>query len=250
MSKKTAKTTAKVTKFEKNAFYQSAKGDLWQCVTGKTRKAPDGNTVVDMRAAPAGEPTGEPVEEYVDTIVKKLTTKELKEWREVAQREAEALAAADAEKKPETTANATETTTTATVTTEKPAKTPKDKKAKQQNREGKMSALDAAAKVLGETQQAMSSKDLITSMSAKGYWTSPGGQTPAATLYAAMIREINVKGTESRFQKTDKGRFALAGITVAAPETEPAPEPKPAKKGKKAKTEAALTEAPAAEAST
>jgi hypothetical protein len=47
-------------------------------------------------------------------------------------------------------------------------------------------------------------------MSAKGYWTSPGGQTPHATLYAAILREINVKGPEARFAKTDRGRFTLA----------------------------------------
>ena len=217
MAKKSAKSTerAKIAKFEKNAFYQNTKGDLWQCVTGKTRKAPDGNVVIDMRAAPSGEAAGEAVEEYVDTFVKKLTQKELAEWREIAKREADALADAAAEKNPETPM-VTETTPTETKAL-KPAKAPKEKKPKAPKPERKMSALDAAAKVLGETQQAMSSQDLITAMSAKGYWTSPGGQTPAATLYAAMIREIKVKATEARFQKTDKGRFALAGITVAAP---------------------------------
>jgi hypothetical protein len=71
-----------------------------------------------------------------------------------------------------------------------------------------MSALDAAAKVLAETKQPMSSQALIEAMAAKGYWTSPGGRTPQATLFAAMTREIANKGRASRFQKTGRGLFA------------------------------------------
>jgi hypothetical protein len=74
----------------------------------------------------------------------------------------------------------------------------------------RLSALDAAARVLTETKQALSCFDLITAMSAKGYWTSPGGKTPQATLAAAIQREIAVKKQQSRFQKTAPGRFALA----------------------------------------
>jgi short subunit dehydrogenase-like uncharacterized protein len=74
----------------------------------------------------------------------------------------------------------------------------------------KASALDAAAKVLAETGTAMTTKEMIDAMAAKGYWTSPGGQTPAATLYSAILREINVKAKDSRFRKTERGKFALA----------------------------------------
>ena len=73
----------------------------------------------------------------------------------------------------------------------------------------KLSALDAAAKVLGETGTAMNCKELIEAMAAKRYWKSPGGQTPWSTLYAAIIKEIATKGKESRFKKTDRGHFAL-----------------------------------------
>jgi hypothetical protein len=72
----------------------------------------------------------------------------------------------------------------------------------------KLSALDAAAKVLGETGKPMSCNELIEAMAAKGYWSSPGGKTPASTLYSAILREISTKGKESRFRKTDRGRFA------------------------------------------
>jgi hypothetical protein len=74
----------------------------------------------------------------------------------------------------------------------------------------KMSALDAAAKVLGETRQPMTCRGLVDQMAAKGYWTSPGGATPWSTLNAAIAREIKVKGTDSRFVKSERGRFARA----------------------------------------
>jgi len=73
----------------------------------------------------------------------------------------------------------------------------------------KLSALDAAAKVLGEATEPMASKEMIEAMATKGYWTSPGGKTPHATLYAAIIREIRTKGDHARFVKTDRRRFAL-----------------------------------------
>ena len=72
----------------------------------------------------------------------------------------------------------------------------------------KLSALEAAAKVLGETGKPMNCRELIEAMAAQGYWKSPAGKTPWATLYASLIKEIATKGKESRFQKTDRGRFA------------------------------------------
>jgi hypothetical protein len=74
----------------------------------------------------------------------------------------------------------------------------------------KLSALDAAAKVLGETRQPMSCRELVDQMAAKGYWTNPGGATPWSTLNAAIAREIKVKGADSRFVKAERGRFARA----------------------------------------
>ena len=44
----------------------------------------------------------------------------------------------------------------------------------------------------------------------KGYWTIPGGKTPAATLDSAILREIGTKGKEARFTKTERGKFARA----------------------------------------
>jgi hypothetical protein len=89
-----------------------------------------------------------------------------------------------------------------------PAKT-KAKKAKEPKAK-KTSALDAAVRVLEEAGEPMTCPVMIEQMAAKGYWTSPGGATPAATLYSAVLREINAKGKEARFVKTERGKFGLA----------------------------------------
>jgi hypothetical protein len=75
----------------------------------------------------------------------------------------------------------------------------------------KLSALDAAAKVLAEAIEPMNTRQMVETMAAKGYWKSPGGKTPHATLYSAILREINAQGKEARFAKTERGRFTLAG---------------------------------------
>lgn len=86
------------------------------------------------------------------------------------------------------------------------------KPAKQPDAAPKLSALDAAAKVLAEAKEALGCQDLIGRMAAAGHWTSPNGKTPAATLYAAITREIATKGEASRFKKAGRGRFALATL--------------------------------------
>lgn len=98
----------------------------------------------------------------------------------------------------------------ATVETAVPSK--RRRKAPATPKEKKLSALDAAAKVLAETGQAMSCQEMITAMAEKEYWKSPGGKTPAATLYSAVLREITTKGDASRFAKTDRGKFARTGV--------------------------------------
>jgi hypothetical protein len=75
-------------------------------------------------------------------------------------------------------------------------------------KEKRLSALDAAVKVLTEMGQAMSCQELITAMAQKGYWSSPGGKTPQATLYSAIARDITAKGAQSRFVKAQRGKFA------------------------------------------
>jgi hypothetical protein len=93
----------------------------------------------------------------------------------------------------------------------KRTRTRKRKQAVDGDKDKRLSALDAAAKVLAETGQAMTCQELIAAMAAKGYWTSPGGKTPQATLYSAIAREITTKCTDSRFVKTQRGKFARIG---------------------------------------
>jgi hypothetical protein len=81
--------------------------------------------------------------------------------------------------------------------------------AKADTKPKRVSALDAAAQVLASAGKPMNARDLITAMADQGLWTSPGGRTPHATLYAAMLREIAAKGPAARFHKVDRGQFAL-----------------------------------------
>jgi len=55
----------------------------------------------------------------------------------------------------------------------------------------------------------MRANEMIAAMEAKGMWTSPGGKTPEATLYAAIIREIAAKGAAARFKKHERGVFVV-----------------------------------------
>ena len=73
----------------------------------------------------------------------------------------------------------------------------------------KLSALDAAARVLEETGQAMRCTELIAAMAAQGYWKSPKGRTPSGTLYSAVLRELRTRGDQARFRRTERGKFAL-----------------------------------------
>jgi hypothetical protein len=54
----------------------------------------------------------------------------------------------------------------------------------------------------------MNCQEMIDAMAAKGYWSSPKGLTPSATLYSAILREVNTKGAAARFKKTERGKFA------------------------------------------
>ena len=96
------------------------------------------------------------------------------------------------------------TTPTGESTPGKKAEAPK-------SRENRLSALDAAARVLSERSEPMNTKAIVEAMATEGYWTSPGGKTPHATLYSAILREIAKKGSEARFVKAERGKFAAKG---------------------------------------
>lgn len=91
----------------------------------------------------------------------------------------------------------------------KPEPKTRTKKARPEPKPKKVSALDAAAKVLATTGEPMTTKAMIEAMTERGLWTNPGGKTPQATLYAAILREVATKGTKARFRKTAPGHFAF-----------------------------------------
>jgi len=92
----------------------------------------------------------------------------------------------------------------------KPAKQPKAKVEKPDKpaTPKRLSALDAAAAVLGVSDKPMRASEMIAAMSTQGLWRSPGGKTPEATLYAAITREISKQGPQARFRKVERGLFA------------------------------------------
>ena len=71
----------------------------------------------------------------------------------------------------------------------------------------KLGVLSAAHQVLTASSTPMTSQEMIEAMAAQKLWSSPNGKTPAQTLYAAIIREIQHKGSEARFIKTERGKF-------------------------------------------
>jgi len=87
--------------------------------------------------------------------------------------------------------------------------------------ERKPGCLDAAARVLQEAGKPLQCGDIVKVALDKGYWQTKGA-TPAATLYAAIIREVAAKGAKARFRRAEvketkdgkavtlRGYFALA----------------------------------------
>jgi len=74
----------------------------------------------------------------------------------------------------------------------------------------KMSQVGAALAVLAKAGEPMNCKAMVEAMAKQGLWTSPGGATPDATLYASILRDLK-KGKDARFAKVERGQFALAG---------------------------------------
>jgi hypothetical protein len=74
--------------------------------------------------------------------------------------------------------------------------------------EKKLSCITAALQVLQTSGEPMNAQEMITAMVDQGLWQSPGGKTPHATLYSAILRDL-AKGDDSRFVKTERGRFTV-----------------------------------------
>ena len=87
-----------------------------------------------------------------------------------------------------------------------PAK-PKKLKVKADLKPKKLSMIKAALQVLQERKVAMTCPEMIDVMATEGLWVSPGGKTPASTLYAAIARRIKDEGKASAFRKSERGKF-------------------------------------------
>ena len=104
-----------------------------------------------------------------------------------------------------------------TAKAKKPAKAtsaaPKAKKATRAKPGGetpkRTSGLDAAATILAEAGEPLGCKEIVERMLAKGLWATKG-KTPAATIYSAILREVQKKGADARFRKAERGKFTLA----------------------------------------
>lgn len=92
------------------------------------------------------------------------------------------------------------TTKAATKKLTKPAVKPDGKK---------LSQINAAIEVLAKTGEPMNCKAMVQAMAEQRLWTSPGGATPDATLYASILRDLR-KGKDARFKKVGRGQFTLA----------------------------------------
>lgn len=73
----------------------------------------------------------------------------------------------------------------------------------------RLSCLAAAEKVLAEAGEPLNCLELCNRMHKAGYWSSDA-PTPQNTLYAAILRQIQKKGSAARFRKVGRGQFELA----------------------------------------
>ena len=71
----------------------------------------------------------------------------------------------------------------------------------------KLSMIKAALQVLQDRKVPMTCPEMIDVMATEGLWVSPGGKTPASTLYAALARSIKDEGRSSPFVKSERGKF-------------------------------------------
>ncbi len=108
-------------------------------------------------------------------------------------------------KKPNTKA----TKAPATKPTKKPATVAKPTAKESKPAGKKLSQIEAAIQILGKSKDPMNCMAMVEAMQVQGLWSTPGGATPEATLYASILREINGKGKDARFMKVDRGLFAI-----------------------------------------
>jgi len=72
----------------------------------------------------------------------------------------------------------------------------------------RMNLLDATQLVLSEKKKAMTTREIVAACAAKKYWVT-NASTPHQTLNAALNRDIQASGTQSRFLKIERGKYTL-----------------------------------------
>jgi len=95
-------------------------------------------------------------------------------------------------------------TAAAKSTTTKTTKTTAERASK------KTGLLDAAVAVLTKMKVPMNCPQIINEMRSSHLYEFGKGLTPAATLYASILREIQKKGGQARFKKVQRGYFELS----------------------------------------
>ncbi|MEQ1828248.1 MAG: winged helix-turn-helix domain-containing protein [Pirellula sp.] len=100
------------------------------------------------------------------------------------------------------------TKATSTKATKKNATVAKPAAKKSKPATKKLSQIEAAVAVLTKAKQPMNCKAIVEAMQVEGLWSTPGGATPEATLYASILREINGRGKDARFKKVARGMFS------------------------------------------
>lgn len=93
------------------------------------------------------------------------------------------------------------------IAEESTPKKPRKLKVKAEAPPKKLSMVAAALQVLQNRKIPMTCPELIDVMATEGLWVSPGGKTPANTLYAAISWIIKEQGKDSAFRKAERGKF-------------------------------------------
>ena len=184
---------------------KKAKGDKkpkWQAKTGKGRAKAD-EAVVAETTEQGIETPSPAVEGATPEIVQIETATGLETTQESSVQDIALEPAATVEQTAEQTADETAPPTDPEPTPTKPKKF----KVKADIKPKKMSMTAAALQVLQERKVPMTCPEMIDVMATEGLWTSPGGKTPASTLYAAISRAIKDGGKAAAFRKTERGRF-------------------------------------------
>ena len=74
---------------------------------------------------------------------------------------------------------------------------------------GRLSLVDAAAKVLEGARAPMGVREMFEEARRRRLWEPGAGKTPLQTLCSSIYREIKEKGPQSRFKKEGRGKFSF-----------------------------------------